>query len=99
VPRGVCCQDLFGSSLFVSELAGIVGCWRVGWWKGVGVRDRQLYGVGYGGMLIEGLIEEFVGVGVRVLVDVRLHAMSRKPGFLEMPFRRGTRRSGYPLCA
>ena len=27
------------------------------------VRDRQLYGVGYGGMLLEGLIEEFVGVG------------------------------------
>jgi len=34
------------------------------------MRDRQLYGVGYGGMLLERLIEEFVGVGVRVLVDV-----------------------------
>ena len=63
------------------------------------MRGRQLYGVGYGGMLLEELIEQLVKVGVRVLVDVRLHAMSRKPGFLEMPFRRGTRRSGYLLCA
>ena len=50
------------------------------------MRDRQLYGVGYGGMLLKELIEQLVKVGVRVLVDVRLHAMSRKPGFSKCRF-------------
>jgi len=50
------------------------------------MRDRQLYSVGYGGMLLEELIEQLVKVGVRVLVDVRLNAISRKPGFSKRRF-------------
>lgn len=41
----------------------------------------RIYSVGYEGMTVEGLVERLVGARVTTLVDVRLHPVSRKPGF------------------
>ena len=41
----------------------------------------RIYSVGYEGFTAEALADRLVQAGVSVLVDVRLNAMSRRPGF------------------
>ena len=41
----------------------------------------RIYSIGYEGLSLDGLIERLTGAKVRVLVDVRLNPVSRKPGF------------------
>lgn len=41
----------------------------------------KIYSVGYEGMSVGGLAELLAQSGVKVLVDVRLNAISRRPGF------------------
>ena len=40
-----------------------------------------MHGIGYEGRTPDELVEELAAAGVRVVVDVRLHPVSRKPGF------------------
>ncbi|TBN56005.1 DUF488 domain-containing protein [Glaciihabitans arcticus] len=40
-----------------------------------------IIGIGYEGASVEDLTSQLIGWGVTVLVDVRLNAISRKPGF------------------
>lgn len=42
---------------------------------------RRIYSVGYEGFAVESLADRLAQSGVTVLVDVRLNAVSRKPGF------------------
>jgi uncharacterized protein (DUF488 family) len=46
----------------------------------LGVSGR-IYSVGYEGMTLDALVDRLAGARVSVLVDVRLNAVSRKPGF------------------
>lgn len=41
----------------------------------------RIYSVGYEGMTIDGLVDRLRGSKVSVVVDVRLNATSRRPGF------------------
>lgn len=41
----------------------------------------RIYSVGYEGMTLDALVDRLAGAHVSVLVDVRLNAVSRKPGF------------------
>lgn len=41
----------------------------------------RIYSVGYEGMTLSGLVEQLAGSRVSTLVDVRLNASSRRPGF------------------
>jgi uncharacterized protein (DUF488 family) len=43
--------------------------------------NRRIYSVGYEGLEVAGLIERLLSAGVNLLVDVRLNAISRKPGY------------------
>ena len=40
-----------------------------------------IYSIGYEGFEVDGLIEFLMSKGVSMLVDVRLNAVSRKPGW------------------
>lgn len=41
----------------------------------------RIYSVGYEGLSLDGLVDRLAGAHVTTLVDVRLNASSRKPGF------------------
>jgi uncharacterized protein (DUF488 family) len=41
----------------------------------------RIYSVGYEGLQVPGLIDRLVAAGVVLVVDVRLNAMSRRPGW------------------
>jgi uncharacterized protein (DUF488 family) len=41
----------------------------------------RIYSVGYEGLTLEGLIDRLASANVTALVDVRLNASSRRPGF------------------
>ena len=41
----------------------------------------RIYSVGYEGLTVDGLVERLAGSKVTTLVDVRLNAVSRRPGF------------------
>ena len=43
--------------------------------------DRKIYSVGYEGLTLRGLVEGLSQSMVKVLFDVRLNAVSRRPGF------------------
>lgn len=44
-------------------------------------RGGRIYSVGYEGLSPRGLVDRLAGSDVKALIDVRLNAMSRKPGF------------------
>lgn len=44
------------------------------------IRGRVLYSVGYEGRTVEDLINTIISAGVRIVLDVRLNPVSRKPG-------------------
>jgi uncharacterized protein (DUF488 family) len=43
--------------------------------------SRRIYSVGYEGLDVKGLVERLVSARVTLVVDVRLNAVSRRPGF------------------
>lgn len=54
----------------------------------------SIVSVGYGGRVLEELADQLVGLGVGVLVDVRLNAVSRKRGFSKNKLREGLAEAG-----
>jgi uncharacterized protein (DUF488 family) len=46
-----------------------------------GSSAKRLYSVGYEGLEVRDLIDHLISLGVSLLVDVRLNAVSRKPGW------------------
>lgn len=47
----------------------------------------RIYSVGYEGLEVHGLVERLGSAGVTLLIDVRLNAVSRKPGWSKKPLR------------
>lgn len=43
--------------------------------------NRRIYSVGYEGLALSGLVERLAHSKVKLLFDVRLNAVSRRPGF------------------
>jgi uncharacterized protein (DUF488 family) len=54
----------------------------------------RIYSVGYEGLTLTGFIERLVQSQVSVLVDVRLNAVSRRPGFSKKALAAGLEAAG-----
>lgn len=54
----------------------------------------RIYGVGYEGLTLDGLVDRLVGAKISVLVDVRLNAVSRRTGFSKKRLTEGLARAG-----
>lgn len=54
----------------------------------------QLVSVGYAGRSVEGLCADLADLSVSILVDVRLNAISRKPGFSKRALRQALETAG-----
>lgn len=54
----------------------------------------KIYSVGYEGMSAKGLAESLSHSGVKVVVDVRLNAISRRPGFSKKSLRAALEAAG-----
>ncbi|MGI8792301.1 MAG: DUF488 domain-containing protein [Acidimicrobiales bacterium] len=54
----------------------------------------RIYSVGYEGFTVDSLAERLATAGVTVLVDVRLNAISRRPGFSRRALEAAMREAG-----
>lgn len=54
----------------------------------------RIYSVGYEGLEVSGLVERLRWSGVALLIDVRLNAVSRKPGWSKTSLRAALEASG-----
>jgi uncharacterized protein (DUF488 family) len=54
----------------------------------------RIYSIGYEGLEVEGLVDHLVSLKISLVIDVRLNAVSRRPGFSGKSLSAGLRESG-----
>lgn len=63
-------------------------------WEDRGVANGRIYSVGYEGLTLPGLVERLAQSKVSLLIDVRLNAVSRRPGFSKKALATGLENAG-----